>query len=123
MFETGLYRTPPVEGQEHSNNGRERHMSITTPLTDMELVHGVREGDERMREQLIMRHTPLVRSIARRYVGRGLALDDIVQAGNLGLVQSVNRYRPERGVPLSAFAARTIEGEIMHQFRDRGWAV
>ncbi len=98
-------------------------MSITTPLTDMELVHGIREGDERMREQLIMRHTPLVRSIARRYVGRGLALDDIVQAGNLGLVQSVNRYRPERGVPLSAFAARTIEGEIMHQFRDRGWAV
>ena len=64
-------------------------MSITTPLTDMELVHGIREGDERMREQLIMRHTPLVRSIARRYVGRGLALDDIVQAGNLGLVQSV----------------------------------
>ncbi len=98
-------------------------MSITTPLTDMELVHGIREGDERMREQLIMRHTPLVRSIARRYAGRGLALDDIVQAGNLGLVQSVNRYRPERGVPLSAFAARTIEGEIMHQFRDRGWAV
>ena len=29
-------------------------MSITTPLTDMELVHGIREGDERMREQLIM---------------------------------------------------------------------
>jgi RNA polymerase sigma-B factor len=76
-----------------------------------------------MREELIMRHAPLVRTIARRYSGRGLALDDIVQSGYLGLVQSVKRYDPERGVPLSAFAARTIEGEIMHQFRDRGWAV
>ncbi len=98
-------------------------MSVSTPLTDIELVQGIRQGDEQMREQLIMRHTPLVRSIARRYAGRGLALDDIIQAGYLGLVQSVNRYQPERGVPLSAFAARTIEGEIMHQFRDRGWAV
>jgi RNA polymerase sigma-B factor len=89
----------------------------------MELVHGIRAGDEQMREQLIMRHMPLVRSIAHRYAGRGLALDDIVQAGSLGLVQSVNRFQPERGVPLSAFAARTIEGEIMHQFRDRGWSV
>jgi RNA polymerase sigma-B factor len=98
-------------------------MSVTTPHTDMELVHGIRAGDEQMREQLIMRHMPLVRSIAHRYAGRGLAFDDIVQAGSLGLVQSVNRYQPERGVPLSAFAARTIEGEIMHQFRDRGWSV
>ena len=98
-------------------------MSVSTPLSDIELVQGIRAGDEQMREQLIMRHTPLVRSIARRYAGRGLALDDIIQAGYLGLVQSVNRYQPERGVPLSAFAARTIEGEIMHQFRDRGWAV
>jgi RNA polymerase sigma-B factor len=89
----------------------------------MELVHGIRAGDEQAREQLIMRHMPLVRSIAHRYAGRGLALDDIIQAGSLGLVQSVNRYQPERGVPLSAFAARTIEGEIMHQFRDRGWSV
>ena len=98
-------------------------MSVTTPLTDMELVHRSARASTEMREQLIVRHTPLVRSIARRYAGRGLAMDDIVQAGNLGLVQSVNRYQPERGVPLSAFAARTIEGEIMHQFRDRGWSV
>jgi RNA polymerase sigma-B factor len=75
------------------------------------------------REALIMRHTKLVRSIARRYTGRGLAYEDIVQSGYIGLIQAVDRFDPERGVPLRAYAARTIEGEIMHLFRDRGWAL
>jgi RNA polymerase sigma-B factor len=78
---------------------------------------------EQEREALIMRHAPLVRSIARRYAGRGMAHDDLLQTGYLGLIQAVDRYDPTRGVPLRAYAARTIEGEIMHLFRDRGWAV
>jgi RNA polymerase sigma-B factor len=75
------------------------------------------------RDALIMRHAKLVRSIARRYAGRGLAYDDIVQSGYIGLIQAVDRFDPDRGVPLRAYAARTIEGEIMHLFRDRGWAL
>ena len=75
------------------------------------------------RDALIMRHAKLVRSIARRYTGRGLAYDDIVQSGYIGLIQAVDRFDPSRGVPLRAYAARTIEGEIMHLFRDRGWAL
>ena len=75
------------------------------------------------REALIMRHAKLVRSIARRYTGRGLVYDDIVQSGYIGLIQAVDRFDPSRGVPLRAYAARTIEGEIMHLFRDRGWAL
>ena len=65
----------------------------------------------------------LVRSIAGRYKGRGLAYEDIVQTGYIGLIQAVDRYEPSRGVPLRAYAARTIDGEIMHMFRDQGWAV
>jgi RNA polymerase sigma-B factor len=80
-----------------------------------------REGADR--EALIMRHARLVRSIARRYTGRGLAYDDIAQSGYIGLIQAVDRFDPNRGVPLRAYAARTIEGEIMHLFRDRGWAL
>jgi RNA polymerase sigma-B factor len=64
-----------------------------------------------------------VRSIARRYKGRGLAYEDIVQTGYVGLIQAVDRYEPSRGVPLRAYAARTIDGEIMHMFRDQVWAV
>src|SRR5206468_171037 len=79
--------------------------------------------DASERDALIMRHAKLVRSIARRYTGRGLAYDDIVQSGYIGLIQAVDRFDPSRGVPLRAYAARTIEGEIMHLFRDRGWAL
>ncbi len=92
--------------------------------TDVELTAAHRRGDDpESREQLVMRHAGLVRSIARRYHGRGLAQEDIEQTGYLGLIQAVDRYDPSRGVPLRAYAARTIEGEIMHLFRDRGWAV
>jgi RNA polymerase sigma-B factor len=99
-------------------------MDSLTHRTDIELIAAHREGgDPAPREQLVMRHSGLVRSIARRYHGRGLPLEDIEQTGYVGLIQAVDRYDPSRGVPLRAYAARTIDGEIMHLFRDRGWAV
>jgi RNA polymerase sigma-B factor len=75
------------------------------------------------RDRTIMSFTGLVRSIARRYEGRGLPLDDLVQVGYIGLIQAVDRFDPARGTSLRAYAARTIDGEIMHMFRDQKWAV
>jgi RNA polymerase sigma-B factor len=75
------------------------------------------------RERLIMSHTGLARAIARRYRDRGVDLDDLVQCGYLGLIQAIDRYDAGRGVPLEAYAARTIEGEILHLLRDRGSSV
>jgi len=95
-----------------------------SPKTDLELGEDFqRRGDEAAREALITRHSRLAQAIARRYARRGLAYDDVLQSGYLGLVLAVDRYDPSRGVPLERYAARTIEGEIMHLFRDRGWAV
>src|SRR3954451_806158 len=91
--------------------------------TDPELVMAHRQGDATAREVLILRYSGLARAIARRFARRGLAYDDIVQSGYIGLIQAVDRFDPSRGVPLRAYAARTIEGEIMHLFRDRGWAL
>src|SRR4051812_19029118 len=99
-------------------------MTITPRTTDMELARAYRAGgDQDAREALILRHNGLVRSIARRYSRRGLPYEDIVQAGYIGLIQAVDRFDPDRGVPLHAYAARMIAGEIMHHFRDRGWSV
>jgi len=92
--------------------------------TDLELIQLVQEEhDDRAREALILRHRGLVHRISGRYARRGLAYDDIVQSGMVGLIQAVDRFDASRGVPLAHYAARTIEGEIMHLFRDHGWGV
>ena len=84
-------------------------MESLSHRTDIELITAYREGGDPVhREQLVMRHSGLVRSIARRYHGRGLPLEDIEQTGYVGLIQAVDRYDPSRGVPLRAYAARTI---------------
>jgi RNA polymerase sigma-B factor len=65
-------------------------------------------------------HLPLVRSIARRYAGRGESLEDLVQAGTVGLIKAVDRYDPDRDRDLAALARPSIEGEIKHHLRDGG---
>jgi len=82
-----------------------------------------RLGDRRAREELVERMIPLVRHIARRYADRGEPLDDLVQVGCVGLINSIDRFDPDRGVRLSTFAAPTIAGEIKRHFRDRAWSV
>jgi RNA polymerase sigma-B factor len=68
---------------------------------------------------LVGRHLPLVRSLARRYAGRGESLDDLVQVASLGLVAAARRYDPTRGVPFVAYAVPTIDGELRRYLRDR----
>jgi RNA polymerase sigma-B factor len=57
-------------------------------------------------------HLPLVRSIARRYAGRGEELDDLVQAGSVGLVRASARFDPGRGVAFGTFVGPAVEGAI-----------
>ena len=71
------------------------------------------------RERLIESHLPLAKSVARRYAGRGVDLDDLVQVGAVGLIKAADRFDAGRGVAFSTFAEPTIEGEIRHHLRDR----
>jgi RNA polymerase sigma-B factor len=71
------------------------------------------------REHLVEAHLPLVQSVARRYLGSGESLEDLVQVGAVGLVKAGNRFDESRGVPFAAFAAPVIEGEIRRHLRDR----
>ena len=77
----------------------------------------------RLRAMLVEQHLPLVRYFARRYSGRGEPMDDLLQAGSLGLVKAIDRFDPARGLEFSTYAAPTILGEIRRHFRDRTWAV
>jgi RNA polymerase sigma-B factor len=78
---------------------------------------------QRVRDELVEMHLPLVEYLARRFRNRGEPLDDLIQVATIGLIKSVDRFDLERGVEFSTYATPTIVGEIKRHFRDKGWAI
>ncbi|MFD8995040.1 RNA polymerase sigma factor SigF [Streptomyces abikoensis] len=76
-----------------------------------------------LRNHLVRMHLPLVEHLARRFRNRGEPLDDLTQVATIGLIKSVDRFDPDRGVEFSTYATPTVVGEIKRHFRDKGWAV
>ncbi|MDQ3934902.1 MAG: SigB/SigF/SigG family RNA polymerase sigma factor [Actinomycetota bacterium] len=97
---------------------------IQPALEDKELLRRYHvDGDASAREELVSRHLPLVRSLARRYAGRGESLEDIEQVGAIGLIKAIDRYELSREVALTTYATPNVVGEIKRHFRDKGWAI
>ena len=99
-------------------------MQVADRRAHIDLLEAYRLNRDRVaRDHLVDELMPLVRSLARRYAGRGEPLEDLVQVGAIGLIKAIDRFDLERGVELSTYAVPTILGEIRRHFRDRSWGV
>ncbi|WP_229869077.1 RNA polymerase sigma factor SigF [Streptomyces inusitatus] len=108
------------EQQQHHPQDRSGARALFIELR--ELPDGSVERAE-LRNRLVRMHLPLVEHLARRFRNRGEPLDDLTQVATIGLIKSVDRFDPERGVEFSTYATPTVVGEIKRHFRDKGWAV
>jgi len=80
------------------------------------------ENDLEAARQLVLSHLRFVARVAKGYMGYGLALADLIQEGNLGLMKAVKRFDPAVGVRLVTFAVHWIKAEI-HEFIIRNWRI
>ncbi|SJZ41197.1 RNA polymerase sigma-B factor [Marinactinospora thermotolerans DSM 45154] len=78
---------------------------------------------EDLQRRIVEHYSSFVMQQARRYRNRGEPLEDIVQAGMLGLVKAIQGFDPSVGRPFLAYATPMVLGEIKRHFRDRTWAV
>jgi RNA polymerase nonessential primary-like sigma factor len=95
--------------------------ALLTADEELRLARAMRDGDFDARQTLIERNLRLVVSLARHYVHRGLALPDLVEEGNLGLIHALGKFDPERGFRFSTYATwwirQSIERAVMSQSR------
>ena len=103
------------------------HAAFSLPVLsaeyERELAVRLQENDDLdAARELVMSHLRFVVRIARGYSGYGLALGDLVQEGNIGLMKAVKRFDPNAGVRLVSYAVHWVRAE-MHEFILRNWRI
>ncbi|MGE5027513.1 MAG: RNA polymerase sigma factor RpoS [Betaproteobacteria bacterium] len=95
--------------------------ALLTREEEYRLASLVKQGDFEARQRMIVCNLRLVVSIAKHYVNRGLALLDLIEEGNLGLIHALEKFDPERGFRFSTYATwwirQNIERAVMNQSR------
>lgn len=96
---------------------------MLTQQEEFDLATRLRNSNDiKAAQRLIMSHLRFVIKVARGFSGYGLALADLIQEGNIGLMKAIKRFNPEVGVRLVTFAVHWIKAEI-HEFVIKNWRI
>ena len=86
----------------------------------LELLEQAKNGDDFAKEKLITVNSPLIKSVVKRYLNKGIEYDDLYQLGALGFVKAINNYDASFNVKFTTYAVPMIAGEIKRFLRDDG---
>lgn len=84
------------------------------------LLLEAKKGDDCAKEKLISLNSPLIKSIVKRYLNKGIEYDDLYQLGAMGFVKAINNYDSSFNVKFTTYAVPMIAGEIKRFLRDDG---
>lgn len=84
------------------------------------LISLAKEGDESAKATLISENSPLIKSVIKKYINKGIEFDDLYQLGSLGFLKAIINFDESFGVKFSTYAVPMIAGEIKRFIRDNG---
>lgn len=112
-----------VDAHQRSAYGDDEYADVVEMVAELRTMPEESDEYARQHERIVLRCCALADRVAKHFDRRGECLEDLVQVARVGLIQSVNRFDPDRGVNFVAFAVPTMMGELRRYFRDYGWKI
>lgn len=86
----------------------------------LKLIDEAQKNSDEAKEKLIKENSPLIKSVVKLYLNKGIEYDDLYQLGSLGFLKAINNFDSSYNVKFSTYAVPMIAGEIKRYLRDNG---